>query len=292
MTPEFITIASDRLSARIVPHGAELVRLTFDGDHELQWNGDPTVWKGRAPILFPVIGVLNGGGYNYAGTRYAMPKHGFARDMAFAVTSQTPDAVKLRLMATPETRAIYPFEFQLDLHYAVHGPTLTVTAVIANNGDQPMPASFGFHPAFRWPLPFGAPRDAHRIAFENTEPQPIRRIDGQGLLTDDPLPTPVSGKQMVLRDELFTDDAIIFDKLVSRSLRYGAPTGPQLRVDYAGFPVLGLWTKPGAEFICIEPWHGLPDPAVFAGNITAKPGIFLVAPGAARTLAMSVGVEV
>lgn len=116
-----------------------------------------------------------------------------------------------------------------------------------------MPASFGFHPALHWPLPFGAARAAHRILFEAPEPAPVRRIDGNGFLLPDPVATPVVGDTLTLRDDLFVDDALIFDRLTSRSVSYGAFAGPQFRSDFDDFPTLGVWTKPGADFICIEP---------------------------------------
>jgi galactose mutarotase-like enzyme len=91
-----------------------------------------------------------------------------------------------------------------------------------------------------------------------------------------------------LRDELFAADALIFDTIASRTLRYGAETGPQLEFAFPGMPQLGVWTKPGADFICIEPWHGFADPESFDGDLRDKPGMALLPPGAAHEFAMSI----
>ena len=283
-----VTIASEALSAKISCYGAELQGLTTAGGDDLQWSGDPAVWHGRAPILFPVIGLLEGGQYRLDGKVYAMPKHGFTRHSTFEVISTTASSVQLRLSASEATRAIYPFEFQLDIDFELSGSTLTVRAVISNHGDVAMPASFGFHPALRWPLPFGRPRADHRIRFDRDEPAPVRRIDAGGFLTPEPRPSPIVGDTLTLRDELFVDDALIFDRLNSRRVRYGTQDGPQLEVGFADFPTLGVWTKPGAQFICIEPWHGFSDPVGFSGDIREKPGSFEVAPGGSKTLSMSI----
>jgi len=288
MTAHVVTIASDRLTAGISTLGAELQHLTDRDGHELQWDGDPAVWHGRAPILFPVIGLLEGGHYRLDGTSYPMPKHGFARHSTFEIVAQTADAVTLRLTASDETRAIYPFDFQLDIAFSLAGATLEVVATITNGGDRAMPASFGFHPALRWPLPFGQPRDAHAIRFERDEPAPVRRIDTNGFLLPEAQPSPVVGNLLTLRDDLFVDDALIFDSLASRRVSYGAATGPRLTVDFTDFPTLGVWTKPGAGFICIEPWQGFSDPAGFAGDIRDKPGIIEIAAGASTRLAMHI----
>lgn len=288
MTAELATISSGSLTAGISALGAELQHLTDREGRQLQWDGDPAVWHGRAPILFPVIGLLEGGRYLFKGVSYRMPKHGFARHSIFEIVDQETAAVNLRLAASEATRAIYPFEFKLDIRFSVTDVVLSIVAIIANTGDTDMPASFGFHPALRWPLPFGQPRDEHSIRFERTEPAPVRRINADGFLLAEPQQTPVVGDTLALRDDLFVDDALIFDQLISRRARYGATQGPHLTVDFADFPTLGVWTKPGAGFICIEPWQGFSDPVGYAGDIRDKPGIIEIGPGDSKQLAMHI----
>ena len=282
------TISSDQLTAGISAFGAELQYLTDAEGRELQWDGDPAFWRGRAPILFPVIGVLEQGCYRLDGISFPMPKHGFARHSTFDIVDCSSDAVTLRLVANDATRAIYPFWFRLDIRFSVSNGTLTLAAAIANLGDAPMPASFGFHPALRWPLPFGEPREGHDIRFEHSEPAPIRRIDAAGFLLPESQATPVVGDVLLLCDELFVEDALIFDALESRKVSYGALTGPRVVVEFADFPTLGVWTKPGAGFICIEPWQGFSDPMGFAGDIRAKPGIVEIEPGEVKRFAMRI----
>jgi galactose mutarotase-like enzyme len=65
----------------------------------------------------------------------------------------------------------------------------------------------------------------------------------------------------------------------SRGVTYGAPGGPSIRVESENLPDLGIWTKPGADFICIEPWQGYNDPVDFTGDIFHKPGIVTIPPG-------------
>lgn len=288
---EEVTIASDKLRATISAMGAELQRITTVDGRELQWDGDPSVWQGRAPILFPVIGVLIDGRYRLNGKSYEMPKHGFARRSLFDIVSAKAGSVLFRLSASPATHAQYPFEFQLDIGFKIVEQTLTVRALITNHDVDPMPASFGFHPAFSWPLPFGQTREEHLIRFAMNEPWPVRRIDQEGLLRADPINTPVVGNVLRLADALFIDDALIFDRLSSHSLIYGAKEGPRLQIAYGDFPTLGVWTKPGANFICIEPWHGISDPVGFDGEIWNKPGIFSIAPTGTRSMAIQIRLE-
>jgi len=282
-----LKIASSALSAEIAVVGAELQKLSDGDGQRLQWDGDPTVWDGRAPILFPIVGMLNDGVYHLDGRTWPMPKHGFARRATFEVAATDGRSATLRLDADEATRALYPFEFRLEIAYALDDVGLTAAATVWNRGETRMPASFGFHPALRWPLPYGQPRDGHTIVFEHDEPAPIRRIDADGLLTTERHPTPVEGRILKLRDADFDDDALIFDALASRRVDYGGASGPRIGVSFDDVHALGIWTKPGgAHFICIEPWHGIADPVGFDGDIRDKPGIVVLAPGEARTFRM------
>ena len=283
-----VGLTDGELSAAIDPLGAQLSILQDADGHDLLWNGDPTIWSGRAPLLFPIVGVLAGGRYRLGSNTYALPRHGFARDRLFSVEAADGASASLRLSADASTRQVYPFEFQLDLRYALIGATLSVRASIRNLGSTDMPASFGYHPGFLWPLPYGEARAAHFIEFESDEPGRVRRIDNAGLLMPQHLATPVANRRLPLADELFRDDVLIFDQVKSRSVTYGGSRGPRLRVSFPDTPYLGCWSKPGAPFVCIEPWHGITDPQGFTGDFTEKPGVFLVQPASALEARMDI----
>jgi galactose mutarotase-like enzyme len=276
--PAWVSIASGSLTAQIDPHGAQLSSLRLQDSRELLWNGDPAVWAGRAPLLFPIIGVLVGGVYRLGSKSYPLSRHGFARDKMFTLENSSPSSAAFSLHADESTRSIYPFQFELEVLYELSGATLTLTSAIRNLGEADMPASFGYHPGFRWPLPFGRPRAAHFIEFETDEPAAVRRIDAAGLLTPTRHPTPIAKRRLELTDALFQQDVLIFDRLRSRSVSYGGE-GPRLRIGFADAPYLGVWTKPGADFICIEPWHGITDPEGFSGDLLQKPGIQVLKAG-------------
>jgi galactose mutarotase-like enzyme len=287
--PALVKIASRDLSADINPLGAQLFALRDKAGRGLLWDGGPKFWKGRAPILFPIVGALAGYRYRLDGNTFALPRHGFARSRLFSTVETTPARAHFRLNWDEETYRVYPFLFELDLRFALTEATLHVEAAVRNLEDnKTLPASFGFHPGLRWPLPYGEPRSAHVIRFENDEPAPIRRVDMEGLLLPTKFATPVIKRELQLYDGLFKSDAIIFDDLCSRRLRYGPDRGAQLEIAFPGMPQLGIWTKPGADFICIEPWHGFADPQDFSGDLRQKPGIALVPPGGVKEFAMSI----
>jgi galactose mutarotase-like enzyme len=275
----WVSISSGKLTVEIDPRGAQLSVLRAADGSDLLWNGDPKVWAGRAPLLFPIIGVLTGGVYRLGSKTYPLSRHGFARDRIFSLRNSSPSSAVFSLHADESTRCVYPFEFELDVHYELSAATLAVTTAIRNLGAADMPASFGYHPAFRWPLPFGQPRSSHFIEFETDEPAPVRRIDAAGLLTPVGHPTPVANRRLKLADALFNEDVLIFDQIKSRSVSYGGNAGPRLRIDFPDAAYLGVWTKPGANFICIEPWHGITDPEGYSGDFMEKPGLQVLKAG-------------
>jgi galactose mutarotase-like enzyme len=283
-----VSISSGRLSAEIDPLGAQLSSLKNHAALDLLWDGDPSVWAGRAPLLFPIVGVLAGGAYRLGSKSYPLSRHGFARGKLFAAGPVSPSSAVFELTADDASLQIYPFPFELQVAYELADATLSVTTSIRNRGNADMPASFGYHPGFRWPLPFGQPRSAHFIEFEDAEPAAIRRIDSTGLLTPEMHPTPIAGRRLALEDSLFQDDVLIFDRLESRSLTYGGSSGPRIRIGFPDATYLGVWTKPGAPFICIEPWHGVTDPEGFSGDFKDKPGVFVLEAGESFTTRMDI----
>lgn len=283
-----VTISSGDLTARIAPLGAELVSLTDAAGRELMNSGDPAYWTGRAPLLFPIVGRVRDDRYRIGTASYSLPQHGFARHMDFALLAHEPASAHFRLVDTPESRAAYPFAFQLDMMFALEGNSLAMTATISNPGADTLPASFGYHPAFAWPLPYGADREDHRITFERDEPAPICAITDDALISSEKLPSPVKGRVLGLNDALFERDALVWDTLSSRRLRYGAATGPALEIAFPDTEWLGIWTKPGAPFVCVEPWAGMADPADFTWDFSQKPGIFEIAAASARSFRMTV----
>lgn len=274
--------------ALIARSGAELQSLRLGG-LELLWIAGP-LWPRHAPLLFPVVGGLKDDTLRHQGRAFPMPKHGFARDRAFAWIERSDTTCTLELRDDAATRAAYPFPFRLTVAYTLDGSNLHMVLHLRNPGDVPLPASLGLHPAFRWPLAPGLPKTAHRLVFETPEPAPLRRLDARGLLTPDLHPTPIHDRELALGEALFNEDALIFLEPRSRSLRFEAEGGPSLGLRWEGFPHLGVWSKPnpGPGFLCIEPWEGYASPANWDGAFSEKPGSFLLAAGASRRWTLSI----
>lgn len=283
-----ITIHSTVLSAGIAPLGAELQSIRDAAGRDYLHDG-ASFWSGRAPLLFPIVGSVKDDRHAVGGVTHTLPRHGFARRSLFEAVETSSNRALFRLSDSDETRAAYPYKFKLDAAFSLEGAKLTAAITVMNPSARPIPVAFGFHPAFKWPLPGSGTKQDYAITFATEEPGPITRLDADGLIARE-VASPVKDGRLLLADELFKDDALIFLKLKSRSLRFGPANGgsPALKIEFESMPQLGLWTKPGAPFLCIEPWFGYASPKDFSGPLTEKPGSINLSPGEAKTFAMSV----
>jgi galactose mutarotase-like enzyme len=274
------TIAGNGLRATILAHGAELCSLQDEAGHELMWQAGPA-WPRHAPVLFPIVGSLKGDSYKHGGQDYRLTQHGFARDMRFEWVHWDETSCRLELRDDDATRALYPFAFQLILSFSITDGVLTVGYCAMNTGNETLPVSMGAHPAFSWPLVPGIAKTDHLLTFEADEPAPMPRVV-DGLLTPAIYPSVIHDRTLPLDEQLFADNALILPAPASHWVRYTAPAAPGLEMRWNGFPSFGIWMRPvpGADFLCLEPWHGMASPEDWDGTLASKPGMALLEPGA------------
>ncbi|RMG69393.1 MAG: aldose 1-epimerase family protein [Bacteroidetes bacterium] len=263
---------------RVDPIGAELTSLRYRGVEYL-WQADPAVWGRHAPVLFPIVGRLKDDRYQHQGQWYEMKQHGFARNQTFALLSQSADALAFRLTDNDDTRAQYPFSFVLDISYTVSGSSLTVGYRVHNPGPEPMPFSIGAHPGFRLPLEPDTQIEGYAIVFDQRETAETHLIE-DGLFDGRTAPCLEESDRIPWRTDLFDADALVFHHLRSREVALVSPSGQaRVTVTLEGFPYLGIWAKPGAPYVCLEPWQGLADYTSASGDLRDKAGIMLLTPG-------------
>lgn len=271
---ERIKITNGTLTAEIHPHGAELQSLKDNSNTEYMWEGNPEIWGKHSPVLFPIVGTLKNNTYLYNGTTYALPRHGFARDNVFSLKAHTESSAIFSLIQNDETRRVYPFDFEFEMHYTFSGNILNIDYVVKNIGNDVMPFSLGAHPAFALPGKFSD----YSLEFEKQEKPISFRLKG-GLVSDETFSLPVAERQLPLDYRLFERDALIFKSLESKTIAINKNHNPVLKVSFEKFPHMGIWAIKDAPFICIEPWHGYSDAYSATGNIKDKEGVVFLEPG-------------
>lgn len=255
------TLENDYLRVVIQPKGAELTSIFHKPSGiEHLWQADPSVWAWHAPNLFPVIGGCLNNQLLINGKTYPMERHGFARHSVFAITESTNTHAIFSLRASDKTRQHFPYAFDFQIIYELNGPALTVTYRLENEDEKPIYFSVGAHPAFAVPFRAAEAYEDYFIEFEQEEPLDTHMLSSAGYFTGETKPVPTSGKQLLLTKNLFDADALVFKNLASRQVTIRSNKHEHaVRVSYPEFPYLGLWAKPGASFVCIEPWLGCAD---------------------------------
>lgn len=268
-----ITITNGVLTATINPQGAELNSLKYS-NNEYIWEGNPKFWGKHSPVLFPIVGTLKNNSYLYNGQVYALTRHGFARDNAFIVKAKTNDSVVFSLTFNSDTKRVYPFDFELELAYTLKNKTLHLDYTVTNQGTDKMPFSLGAHPAFALPGNF----TDYSLEFEKNEPLVGTQLEND-LLSNKTITLQTQDNVLPLHYDLFKHDALIFKELKSNVITITKNNEGYLKVSFADFPHLGIWTKENAPFLCIEPWQGYSDTENTLGNLVEKEGIILLEAG-------------
>ncbi|MDP4215319.1 MAG: aldose 1-epimerase family protein [Bacteroidota bacterium] len=285
-----LTIENQRVKAVIHPRGAELQSIYHKGNKlEYLWGGDPAFWGKHSPILFPIVGALKEGIYYYQGNGYALGRHGFARDQEFGVESAGADSATFLLCSNADTLELYPFDFELRVAYRLLPDGLSTTYSVRNPADPNNPAgesprdlyfSIGGHPAFNLPLQPGTDYADYYLEFDREETAPRWPISRDGLIETHSLPLLDRTRRLPLSKELFADDALVLKHPASSALTLrSSKTEHGLKMEFPGFPYLGLWAAKGADFLCIEPWCGIADSVDTNQELPEKEGINRIGPG-------------
>lgn len=287
-----ITLNGWGCRAEVDTAGGELVSYRDKTGLEYIWQGDPAYWAGRNPLLFPVVGACRDGVVAFGGREYPMQRHGFARRRSFTLMDQGADWAVLELREDGESLACYPFPFRLQVRQQLLSNGFSTTATVHNPGQEPMPFCLGGHTAFRCPLLPGEVFEDYQLVFEQRE-SCAAMVPGGGFLDRGrTLPCLTDTDTLPLSYQVFDRyDTLVLEGLRSRSvcLRH-RETGRGVRMDFADFPMLALWTMPGrqAPYLCIEPWHGCPAMEGEGREMGQKAHCITLAPGETRRLSYRV----
>lgn len=296
---EIISISNGSLTASIDTMGAQLMSLR-KGESEYLWQGDSNWWPRRAPILFPIVGVLKNGNAESAEGTVTLARHGLARLNQFEVVEQSVFSVTLQLKSTEETRKVYPYDFELKLIFSVAGDTLTQTYEVTNPANVVLPFTLGAHPAFNIPIPGveAASLDQYHLLFTRSWTSYGPSITDEGLcdyttpqkLIVDSDTLPLSW-ELIDREKTITLEDVP-DRRITLAANVDATSETHgIQMDFEGFDYLGIWSAaPGCPFVALEPWCGIADTVDCDGIFEHKPGIIRLEPG--QSIAKTMNIKV
>lgn len=281
-----VELKNERLLVEIDPHGAEIKRVYhLDKDLEFMWHGDPEYWGRTAPVLFPIVGRVAKDHYLHHGQTYQLGQHGFARDSAFAIDSQTEKEVWFSLTESDASLAKYPFRFNLKIGYILEGDSLSVKWEVANPNEGELPFSIGAHPAFSTALEPGDELSDYYLHLEHNEGIETYIFDDEnGLVTEEKAVIMEGLKLLPLSRDLFEAFPTIVLEGETGLLLKSYNHDHEVGISFKGFPYVGIWSpvvkdKAAAPFVCLEPWFGLADSKAVPQEISAKKGVITLAGG-------------
>lgn len=269
---EKYTIHNDALTVTIKRKGAELCSVKDNTGFEFMWQaGD--IWPRHAPNLFPIVGSLIDHQYVYDGNTFDLSHHGFARNLSFDMLHQSEHSIAFVLTQSEDTLKSYPFQFTLLITYTLQGNTLEQRFRVINEDKKEIPVSFGGHPAFN-----AYPVSDYKIMF--SEPEEVKSNQLSGPYINDQEIDVIDGNTIKLDNHTFDNDALIFQGLKSKEVSLvNTASNHRVSMNISEFPYLGIWAKPGAPYICLEPWQGLADFENHNKQIEDKKGVVLVNEG-------------
>ncbi len=266
--------------------GAELISFKLDGEERIHQgrncvdSNGKIYWKRHWPILFPTVGKCKKNQTIMNGKTYEIPQHGFARDMEFEPITKLDNFHSYVLKSNSKLLEKYPYEFSLYVTYRLDENKITTIYKVINEGNTDMPFGIGGHPAFKINQK-DLLEGNYYLEFEEEEEKIHFLYLVDGLVgTEYAKNIMIDKKRIPINSESFKNDAIIMKGLTSNKITLkNKRTGRKvLSVDYTGFPYLGIWSKPNAPFICIEPWKTTADNIHSTGVFRQKVDIILLPP--------------
>lgn len=267
--------------------GGELLSFKLEGiekihqGEEARDDNGKVYWKRHAPVLFPIVGKLKRNQTIINGRTYEILQHGFARDMEFEPVTKLDNFHSYVLKSNKYTMARYPFDFELYNTYRQEENKLIFIYKVINTGNSNMPIGLGSHPAFKIDQD-DLKRGNYYLEFaeEETRAHFLYLIDG--LVGTEYAKNILEGNRRIsLNEHTFDNDAIIVKGIQNKkiSLNNSRTRKTVLTMDFNGWPYLGIWSKPGAPFICLEPWMSTADRINSTNVFAKKPDMITLTPG-------------
>lgn len=262
------------LTASFAEIGAELKSLVMDGK-EYIWPGHPDIWKSSCPLLFPVCGGMKDNKYTYQGKEYPMSRHGFVRTRPFEVESVSDSRVVFLHKSDGETKAMYPFDYELRVRYTLEEKSVKIEYFVKNLTDGTMYFSIGSHEGYF--TPEGV--EDYDVLFPQNETLDSYVLCGT-VLSNEKIPVIKDQNYLPIYEKYFMIDTLVFKDLQSRSaVLRNRKTGRAIRVDFPDAKYFMVWHKPGAPYLCLEPWNGVADILGSSYAIEEKEGINALSAG-------------
>lgn len=288
------TIENEILTCTIESNGAEIRSLKNKATgEEYIWQINKSIWGSSSPVLFPAIGKIKGDKVIFQGKEYAMPKHGIVRNNKLLNFEQHESSGCAFILSSSEkTLKQYPYKFSFSVAFTLIEKRLIMNYTIENQDTIPMQFACGGHTAYACPLSEQTKLSDYVIEFPTHIDIKASKLGASGLLSHHQHKIDSNGKVLPLSDTLFNEDALIFIDIACDWIRLRKKNEKKgIVVRFTNYPHLALWSKPTADYVCIEPWLGLPDGEKESMDLTQKPTYKTLEPNTKFSIAIETEIE-
>ena len=250
-----IIIKSDFLEVAAEQLGAQLKSIkSIKSGYEFLWQRDPDIWSSSSPLLFPVVGRAMNDRLKIDDKEYPITQHGFAKISLFELSGYGVDFMEFKLTSSEESKRHFPFEYNLFVRYELVNNSLFITYTVENTDSRSIYFSIGAHPGFNCTL-------GDTLEFEQSESLDSYVLNSEHY-RDKQIPCLNNEKVITISDTTFENDALIFENTKSNKITLKSKDSLyEIRYNYGNATFLGIWSKPGSPYVCIEPWFGADDEA-------------------------------
>lgn len=276
------TIQNERLTVQVSDEGAELQSILSSDGIQYLWQGDPEIWRGHGPNIFPYVARLTDGRYTLGGKTYEMKIHGLIKYSTLFVEESSGTDITFRLDSNEETKKHYPADFTYRIRYALDGNRLDVTLLVDNRGSERMYFGIGGHPGFNVPLDQGLEFEDYYLEFSH-ECHPTKiGFTGDCFLDDENAVCPLEGNRRIrLHHDLFDNDAVVLEHVDHRVSIRSDKGRHAVTVSFPDFRYVGFWhaVRKEAPYVCIEPWSSLPSRKGIVEDLSQQADLIRLEPG-------------
>ncbi len=285
-------ITSENMRFSFTDLGGELISATSFGGFEYLWRGDERFWGKHAPILFPICGRLKNSTYTFGDKEYLMGCHGFLSESILYADKISENKISFSLSDNESTRLKFPFSFKFTVCYEAIANTLNIKTTVENTGNKILPFMLGAHPGFKLPLEDGLCSSDYFIDL-GCESAFIHGLDDEKCFVSK-TPTVYNikdGLYKINEDELADMGTAIFSE-VSNEIKFFSYIGKRaIKINYSNdFKYFCIWKYPSpeAEFICLEPWSGIPQDGIKDEVFETRASMIRLCPGKKREFNISI----
>lgn len=288
------TIENERLTCTIDSNGAEIRSLKNKAtNQEYIWQINKSIWGGSSPVLFPCIANIKDGKVVFNGKDYPMPKHGIIRhNNSLKFEQHKVSKCAFTLESSAKTLTHYPFKFTFTVTYELIDNRLIMTYNIKNRDSVSMHFACGGHTAYSCPINENTKLSDYVIEFPAKFDFVANTLGATGLLSNRKRNIESNENILSLSDTIFNEDSLIFSDIDFDWVRFRKKNEKKgVIVRFKDYPNLALWAKPGADYVCIEPWLGLPDHENESNDLTQKTSFKAIKPSTEFTIAIETEIE-